>query len=267
MSILVFKWISLTYPNHIQKVDADRILRYNRKERKNMNQTEVRKQLFGLQEEGYQKFSSSLIPGVRDMLGIRIPVLRKLAKKLAKEDWKACLDWKEPLYFEERQLQAFIIGYAKDDIEEIIAALRRFIPTVDNWSVNDSLCSSLKIARKYPEEIWNLLMEYRDSQSEFEVRVVAVTLMAQYLVPEYMDRVLSVLGSLPIRGYYTSMGVAWAFATSWAKFPEKTKKYLKEHPIDRETYRKTLQKCIESYRIREEDKEWMREERSRIAQS
>lgn len=228
-----------------------------------MTQKEIRERLFSLQEDGYQKFSSSLIPGVKDMLGIRIPALRKLAKELAKEDWKACLDWKEPLYFEERHLQAYMIGYAKADAEEIVEALRKFIPTVDNWSVNDALCSSLKIAGKYPEEIWNLLMEYKDSESEFEVRVVAVALMAQYLVPEYIDRVLEVLVHLPVRGYYTSMGIAWALATAWAKFPEKTREYLGKHPIETETYRKMLQKCIESYRITEEDKVWMRQERTR----
>lgn len=235
-----------------------------------MTQTQVRVRLFALTEDGYQKFSSGLIPGVQNMLGVRIPALRKLAKEIVKDGeddstiLSQCLDWKEPLYFEEKQLQAFVIGYSKAGIEQIINALRRFIPTVDNWSVNDSLCSSLKIVRKYPEEIWDFLMEYWDSESEFEVRVVAVTLMAQYLVPEYIDRVLVVLGSLPIRGYYTSMGVAWAFATAWAKFPEKTKKYLVEHPIEEETYRKTLQKCLESYRVSEEDKRWIREERERI---
>lgn len=235
-----------------------------------MTQEEIRMQLSEYQEEGYQKFSSSLIPGAENMLGIRIPVLRKLAKELVREEaeggnsLRECLEWREPLYFEEKQLQAFVIGYSKAGIEEILDALRKFIPTVDNWSVNDSLCSSLKIARKYPEEIWNLLMEYKDSESEFEVRVVAVTLMAQYLVPEYIDRVLAVLGSLPVRGYYTSMGIAWAFATAWAKFPEKTRNYLEEHPIEQETYRKTLQKCIESYRVSDTDKEWMRQERERI---
>ena len=230
-----------------------------------MTQTQVREQLFALTEDRYQKFSSGLIPGVQNMLGVRIPALRKLAKEIAKTDsgWKDCLEWQEPLYFEERHLQAFLIGGEKKDVEGVIEALRRFIPTVDNWSVNDSLCSSLKIARKYPEELWNYLMEYRESESEFEVRVVAVTLMAQYLVPEYIDRVLEVLGSLPIRGYYTSMGVAWAFATAWAKFPEKTKAYLKAHPIDSETYRRTLQKCLESYRVSDGDKEWIRQERER----
>lgn len=235
-----------------------------------MTQEEVRQRLFDLAEEDYQKFSSGLIPGVEHMLGIRIPQLRKLAKELVREEGepgdclKGCLRWRGPLYFEEKQLQAFVIGYSKAGIREIIEALRCFIPSVDNWSVNDSLCSSLKIARKYPEDIWSLLMEYKDSESEFEVRVVAVTLMAQYLVPEYIDRVLAVLGELPVRGYYASMGIAWAYATAWAKFPEKTKGYLTGHPIDRETYRKTLQKCMESYRIGEEDKAWIREERKRL---
>lgn len=235
-----------------------------REENTDMTQEEVRQRLFALKEEGYQKFSSALIPDVQRMLGVRIPALRKLAKELAKQDWKECLDWKEPLYFEERQLQAFVIGYAKDEPEEIAQVLRRFIPTVDNWSVNDSLCSSLKIARKQPELFWELLMEYRESTSEFEIRVVAVALMAQYLVPEYIDKVLPVLGNLPVHGYYASMGIAWAFATAWAKFPTETKAYLREHPIDLETYRKTLQKCLESYRISDEDKNWIRKERKRI---
>lgn len=225
-----------------------------------MTQKEVRERLFQWQEEGYQKFSSSLIPGVERMLGIRIPMLRKLAREyVACRDWKDCLEWEEPLYFEEKLLQAYIIGLAKDDIGQIEEALGRFIPTVDNWSVNDALCSSLKIARKYPKQIWNLLMKYRDSDKEFEVRVVAVTLMAQYLNDIYIDRVLEVLGSLPVRGYYTSMGIAWALATSWAKYPDKTRAFLQEHPIDRDTYKKTLQKCIESRRISSEEKAAIRQ--------
>lgn len=225
-----------------------------------MTQKEVRERLFQWQEEGYQKFSSSLIPGVERMIGIRIPMLRKLAKEYVKcGDWKDCLEWEEPLYYEEKLLQAYIIGLAKDDIERIEEALRQFIPTVDNWSVNDGLCSSLKIARKYPEQIWDLLMEYRDSEQEFEVRVVAVTLMSQYLNETYIDRVLEVLGGLPVRGYYTSMGIAWAFATSWAKFPHKTRAFLQENPIDTDTYKRTLQKCIESRRIPAEEKETIRQ--------
>ena len=102
-------------------------------------------------------------------------------------------------------------------------------------------------------------MTYKYSHDEFETRVVAVMLMDHFLDDLHIDDVLKVLGELEIVGYYTSMGVAWGFATAWAKYPEKTKSYLLAHPIDAETYRRTLRKCLESYRISEEDKKWIRE--------
>ena len=218
----------------------------------------VRKELEAMAEADYKEFSASLIPGVTNMLGIRIPILRDMAKKLAKEDWKACMEWKDTLYFEETMLQGLVLGYAKAPVEEILEYAKRFIPGIDNWSVNDVFCSTFKIARKEPQKVWDFLMTYKGSDKEFELRVVAVMLMSHFLRDEYIDEVLKVLSELENAGYYTSMAVAWAYATAWAKYPDKTKAYLTEHPIDAETYRRTLRKCIESYRITEEDKQWIR---------
>lgn len=218
----------------------------------------IRKELESIAEADYKKFSASLIPGVENLLGIRIPILRDMAKKLAKEDWKGCMEWEDTLYFEETMLQGLVLGYAKAPIEEILSYTKSFIPKINNWSVNDTFCNNFKIARKEPEKVWDFLMTYKDSREEYETRVVAVMLMSHFLEDDYIDRVLSVLGELEIVGYYTSMGVAWAYATAWAKYPEKTKNYLLAHPIDPETYHKTLRKCLESYRISDEDKAWIR---------
>lgn len=218
----------------------------------------VRGELEKIAEADYKKFSASLIPGVENLLGIRIPILRDMAKKLAKEDWKGCMEWDAPLYFEETMLQGLILGYAKAPAREILEYTRKFIPKIDNWSVNDSFCSNFKIARKEPQKVWDFLMTYKDSHDEFETRVVAVMLMDHFLDDTHIDDVLKVLGELEIVGYYTSMGVAWAYATAWAKYPEKTKEYLLTHPIDADTYHKTLRKCLESYRISDEDKKWIR---------
>lgn len=229
-----------------------------------MTQREVQNWLVATAEEGYRKFNAGLIPGADNILGIRIPVLREKAKELAKKDWCAVMEWQETLYFEEVMLQGMVLGYAKADIEDLLAALAAFMPRVDNWAVNDTLCQGFKIARKQPEAVWEFLMQYRDSHKEYEVRVVAVMLMSHFLDSIYIDRVLAVLGNLAVEGYYASMGVAWAFATAWAKFPEKTRTYLIKHPIDSDTYKKTLQKCMESYRVSEEEKVWIREERKRL---
>ena len=220
----------------------------------------VRKELEIIAEADYKKFSASLIPGVENLLGIRIPILRNMAKKLAKEDWKGCMEWEDTVYFEEIMLQGLVLGYAKAPVEEILEYARKFIPKIDNWSINDSFCSNFKIARKEPQKVWDFLMTYKDSRDEFKIRVVAVMLMNHFLNDDHIDDVLKVLGELEIVGYYTSMGVAWAYATAWAKYPEKTKSYLKEHPIEPETYHKTLRKCLESYRISDKDKNWIRSE-------
>lgn len=218
----------------------------------------ARAELEALAESDYKTFSASLIPGVTNMLGVRIPALRKIAKRLAKEDWKQCMEWKATLYFEETMLQGLVLGYAKAPIEEILESAKDFISKIDNWSVNDFFCNNFKISGTEHEKVWKFLMTYKDSRKEYELRVVAVMLLFHFLRDEYIDEVLKVLSELENVGYYTSMAVAWAYATAWAKYPDKTKNFLQEHPIDAETYRRTLRKCLESYRISDEDKLWIR---------
>lgn len=227
-----------------------------------MTQEEIRIILNKMAEEKYRKFSASLLPGVDNILGVRLPKLRMVAKKIAKEDWRLCMAWKDKKYFEETMLQAMVLGYAKADINELLAALAGFIPYIDNWSVNDSLCSSFKAAEQYPQDVWDFLMGYKDSGNEFEARFVAVMLRAYYINDNYIDKTLEVLGNIDTTKYYASMGTAWAFADAWAAYGTKTKKFLKEHTPDSTTYLKTLQKCLESYKISVEDKEYIKKEKN-----
>jgi len=197
------------------------------------------------------EFYDKLNPTAQPSLGVRIPALRKLAQKIAKEDYQWFLENNPMDGFELETLQAFVIGYAKDDIQTLLSYLRDFIPTVHDWSVNDSLCQTFKIARKYPNETYELLMEFKDSHKEFEVRVVAVMLMSQFLNDEYIDRVIEVIDGLYTDAYYSRMGVAWAVATIMAKYPEKCMRYMlsPDNHLDDWTYRKALQKMRESYRV------------------
>ena len=127
-------------------------------QRSSEKKTEIRKRLLDLAEPEYQKFSSSLLPGVENVLGVRLPKLRKLAEQLAAKDWKGYADSIAPdggdgkeVFFEEIMLKGFLIGYArrraKAPLSEILAEAKDFLPLIDNWSVCDSFCSTLKIAR------------------------------------------------------------------------------------------------------------------------
>lgn len=224
-----------------------------------MTNQEIRSFLTEHAEQGkFKDFTTGLIPGAAPIIGVRLPVLRELAKKLAKEDWRSYLSGAGDGTYEEIMLQGLVIGYARAGIEELLTYARVFIPKIGDWSVNDAFCSTFKIAGKHREEVWDFLMQYRESESEFEQRVVAVMLMSHFLVPDYIDRVLAVWDSLRHEGYYCKMGVAWGIATAYAKFPEQTHAFLLDNHLDDFTYNKSIQKMLESYRVSDADKEMLR---------
>lgn len=219
-----------------------------------MNRKDIINELKSYSDVKITQYNNTLIPDIEPMLSVRIPYIRKYAKQLAKEDWKGYLKVTKNEYYEEKLLTAFVIGYAKGELDEILKAAKEFIPLISNWAVNDGFCQTFSIARKNPQEVWDFLMEYMDSQDEFKLRVIAVTLMSHYLNDEYIDRVLAVYNTIPNVGYYTYMGVAWGVATAYAKYPQKTHQFLLECKLDDLTYNKSIQKMLESYRVSDEDK-------------
>ncbi|MBP3487394.1 MAG: DNA alkylation repair protein [Roseburia sp.] len=223
-----------------------------------MTNEEIRSFLTEHAEGKFKEFTAGLIPGTDPIIGVRLPVLRELAKQLAKEDWRSYLAGASDETYEEIMLQGLVIGYARAPIEELLSYAKAFIPKIHDWSVNDGFCSTFKIARKYRETVWEFLMQYRESENEFEQRVVAVMLMDHFLVEDYIDRVLAVWDSLKHEGYYCKMGVAWGIATAYAKFPEKTHAFLCDNHLDDFTYNKSIQKMLESYRVSDADKEILR---------
>lgn len=189
--------------------------------------------------------------------GVSIPELRRLAAAVAKDNYREFLDNNTFESFELTLCHAFVIGYAKDDITILLDYFKKFIPYVNRWEFNDSLCQNFKITRRRQEEVWNFLMHYKNSPHEFESRIVSVMLLSHYLNDAYIDRVLKVLDTLNTDDYYAQMGVAWALATIMGKYPEKCLTYLQSDTchLDKTTYRKTLQKIRESFRVSDEIKQ------------
>lgn len=218
-----------------------------------MNKT-IREKLFELADEKYKKFSSALLPNVDNIIGVRLPELRKLAKAIAKEDWRGFLKTADSLYFEEIMLQGMVIGYSKADIKEILSYAVDFIPKIDSWSVCDSFCNSLKITKNNMECVWKFLQKFLRSEKEYEVRFGAVMLLDYYITEEYIDRVLKILDSVRHKGYYAEMAVAWAVSMCYVKFPQKTIMYLRNSNLDDFTYNKALQKITESLKVNEDKK-------------
>lgn len=230
----------------------------------------IRDELYKNMDVEYGKFSASLIPNCGNIIGVRLPVLRSMAKEIASVNWKEYLDGALDDTFEEVMLQGLVLGYAKGNIEDILSYMERFVPKIDNWSVCDACCNTFKIAARYREQVWELLMRYMDDGTlvrdqedyehsrEFELRFVAIMMMSHFLVDEYIDKVLYAYNVMKDDGYYLKMGVAWGIATAYAKYPEKTMALLKENDLDDFTFNKAIQKMQESNRISKEDKAMLR---------
>lgn len=226
----------------------------------------VRDELYKNMDVEYGKFTASLSPGAGNIIGVRIPVLRKMAKEIASVNWKEYLDGARDDTFEEVMLQGIVLGYARGKIDDILTYMGRFIPKIDDWSICDTCCNTFKIANQYQQEVWDFLMPYLDEQGvidgkpanernrEFELRFVAVMMLNYYLNDAYIDKVLYAYDHMKNDGYYLKMGVAWGLAEAYVKCPEPTKVFLDNNHLDDFTFNKAIQKMQESFRITPEEK-------------
>lgn len=209
----------------------------------------VREQLMELAEEKYKRFASSLLPTIDNVLGVRLPILRKMAKTIAKGDWRTYLKQAENDYFEEIMLQGMVIGCVRCNLEEKLLYISDFVPKIDNWSVCDSFCVGLTFTKSNQERVWDFLQPYLQSNKEYELRFGVVMLLNFYVDPLYIHRVFEKLDTIKHDGYYVKMAVAWALSICYVKDPHATLTYLQQSSLDDFTYNKTLQKITESHRV------------------
>lgn len=219
----------------------------------------IREQLNHLADEKYRVFSSSLLPGRENILGVRLPLLQKMASDIAKGDWQGYLAKAEDNTFEEVMLQGLVIGKLKGNIEEILVLVEQFIPKIDCWSICDSFCSGLKITRSHKERVWEFIQPYLESNQEYEVRFGVVMLINYFISSEYAPFAFQHFDRIKLDEYYVKMAVAWAISIYYIQLPEITMEYLKNNDLDDFTYNKALQKITESRQIDQHTKQIIKE--------
>ncbi len=218
----------------------------------------VRAELVSLAEPTYQKFSAALIPGCENLLGVRIPLLRKIAQRLVREGQAAYVRHAQDLYFEETMLKGFIIGNLRQDIEAILTEAAYFIPKITNWSLCDSFCTELKIVKKHKERVWEFMQPYALSTQAYEIRVAVVLGLMYYKEEAYLNHLFAHYNAIKHEDYYVKMAVAWAVSMCFVALPEPTMAFLKNNQLDDFTYNKSLQKIRESLKVPHEMKEFIK---------
>ncbi len=220
---------------------------------------EIRERLLTLRDPSYREFHSRLLPGTDNILGVRVPVLRRLAKEIARGDWETFLLENGREWYENDMLQGLVIGCARMDFSRRMELTKAFIPRINNWAVCDVFCGSLKDTKKNREQAWEFLRPYLESDQEYEIRFGVVMLLSHFVERDYLERAFCAFDSVTSEAYYVRMAVAWAVSVYFVHFQEEGFAYLKENHLDDWTYHKALQKITESYRVDQETKQRIRE--------
>ena len=211
-----------------------------------------------MQDEKYRDFQVKLIPSAEPdtVIGVRTPQLRKYAGQLLKrEDVSAFLDDLPHRYFDENQLHAFIISGIKD-YERCINEVIRFLPYVDNWATCDQM--SPKIFKKHRKELLENVELWLSSKETYTVRFGIGMLMEHFLDEDYDTNYPEMVAAVRSEEYYINMMIAWYFATALAKQYETVIPFIENKRLSDWTHNKAIQKAVESYRITQEQKDYLR---------
>lgn len=221
-------------------------------------ENKIRAELLSLQDLEYKNFHSKLMPTVNPeaIIGIRMPILRKYAKSLAKTaDADEFLKILPHKYYEENNLHGLLLEQMKD-YEGYIEKVKQFLPFIDNWATCDMF--GAKVAKKHLDIFIKEVYEFIDSDNTYTIRFGISMLMKHYLEDEFKLEYPQKVAEVSSNEYYVNMMRAWYFATALAKQYDSIIPFIKEKRLDVWTHNKAIQKSIESYRITPEQKGYLR---------
>ena len=220
--------------------------------------TAIQERLIALAEPGYRDFMAPLLPNLprERVLGVRTPALRSFAKALYRAgEYEPFLRELPHAYYEEDNLHAFLIAEMRD-FDRCLAELERFLPFIDNWATCD--CLRPKVFGKNKARLLERIPVWLASGKTYTVRYGLGMLMAHFLDADFRPEYLRWAADVRSGEYYVRMMIAWYFATALAKQYESALPYLENRSLDRWTHNKTIQKAVESYRITDAQKAYLK---------
>lgn len=218
----------------------------------------LKDRLLKVKDEKYKEFQTKLVPNISKdtIIGVRTPDLRRIAKELfVSKEYKSFLNELPHKYYEENLIHFFVISMIKD-FDECIKETEKFLPYVDCWPVSDQ--ATPKVFKKHHDKLLSYIKKWIKSKHIYTSRFGIRMLMNEYLGDDFKPEYLKLVASIKSDDYYLKMMVAWYFATALAKRYDETIAYFEEHKLDDWIHKKAIQKAIESYRVSNEHKEYLK---------
>lgn len=219
---------------------------------------EIQKQLFELQDMAYRDFHSRLMPDIdkETVIGIRVPMLRKYAKSIAGTELAEKFIKELPhCYYEENNLHMMLITGIKD-YDRCLTEIERFLPYIDNWATCDF--PAPKCFENHKEDLLPVIKRWIASSETYTIRYGIGMLMRLYLDAAFDPEYVRIVAEVKSDEYYVNMMIAWYMATALAKQWDAVIPYIEEHRMSDWVHRKTIQKAVESYRITDEQKRYLK---------
>lgn len=217
------------------------------------------RELKALAEPGYKAFHERLCTtSEAEILGVRSPHIKQIAKSIAKGDAEGFLRVCENTYYEEVLLKAFVLAFWRRPLLEKWGTVEAFVPQIDNWAVCDSFCAALKVKASEQAFLLAQCEKYSKKAGEYDRRFALVMLMDHLLTEPYLDAAFEIVAKTDCEPYYVSMAAAWCVSVLFVRDKEKTLAFLKTNALDNLTHRRAIQKIVESNRVTAEDKAFVR---------
>ena len=215
----------------------------------------VLEELRGLSDDDYKEFNKKIIPTAQETLGVRLPVLKKIAARMAKNSPDEFLRMDKGNIYELIMLEGLVLSRLNRSFVRLLPLTESFLEKVDNWAQVDSTVGKFKHIEREREDVLAVIEKWLNSDNEFVVRADLVILMAHFIDEQYLDTVFGLSQSVSHTGYYAYMGNAWLISVCMAKYPRETIAFFRENSLDDKTHNKAIQKSRESFRVSNADKE------------
>lgn len=210
---------------------------------------EFEKYLMSFKDLEYKKFHSSLVLNSKyEIIGIRMPIMKKIAKEISKKNIIDFLENVDDKYYEEILIKGLVISHIKDE-KQFYKYFKKHIKKIDNWALCDSFSSSIKIVRKYENKYFKEAIKMALNKNEFISRLGLVMILNHFIKKDNLDIIFETLNNIKSDKFYINMAQAWLICELYIKYPTITKEYLKNNKLNKFTQNKAISKIHDSYRV------------------
>ena len=205
-------------------------------------------------DSNYREFHKRLLKndGI-NVLGVRVPDLRKIAKRFGGEIENLLAFPDE--YYEVTFIKLTAVSNLKYD--EFIKYVDLCVLLIDNWATCD--CFKPKCIAKNRHDFLPFIEKYLSQDGEFYQRFALTTLLHFYVEEEFLEIIFNAVTRADTEKYYVHMAASWLLAEVLVKYYDRGVKFLQTETVDIKTHNKAIQKANESFRLSKEQKNFLKE--------